>query len=1507
MPSWKKVITSGSAAALSSLTVTGGITGSLFGTASWAVSSSRATTSSYSLTSSYNVNPTISGSINGADYVDFSTNYIIGTNAPAWKEGRLFYDSGSGGLAFYNWEQDVTLNIGQEQWLRARNQTGVTITNGSVVRLSSAIGDRPTVVLAQSVDQTNNFSTANEIIGMATHDIEHGTDGFITTFGLVNGLNTAAFAAGDLLWVSQSAGQFTNVPPSVPFDKIFVGIVARSNVANGTVFMTPLTSIHFHDLSSVSASAYQQGDIWMYRSGSAGLANAWINTKQLSGSYGITGSLNVSQGITATSFTGSLFGTASVAVSASFASTASFVNTLNQNVLITGSATIASTTAGASENTLTLGPSPAGGTGEGGQLGLNAVGGTYTSASFIDNWQNHIRILRGTNASSDGLIAQWNLQSKQMNLSGYTSPTSIPGTVSGLLAFDTSGNIITTTTGSGGGGGVTINNNVDNYIVTATGTANTLNGESGLQYNGTSLAVTGQVTASGAIISTANGAMYFRGGDDAEFWDINVANTVGIYGQQNADRAGLKLGSSGPTLFGSASRLGIGTTTPTLGTLEVNGNVYATSFTGSLQGTASVASNVVLTVQDSTPVDYNLVFTGLSATGNGSLNMDTTTLKYNPSTTTLTTGTVVANLTGTASWATNAQTASFVTGSNVYGPFGSNSVTSASFAVSSSRAVTSSFATTASFASSVGSISANITNNTDNYLLTATGGSTINGESNLTFNGTLLTVAGQLKQGDSGTSVTGTEAHAEGRGTTASGNHSHAEGYTTVATGLHSHAEGEEVTSLGRSSHAEGYRTLSSASYSHAEGYYTTASGQYSHAEGWRTLSSGSSSHAEGSGSRAIGLVSHAEGWYTLASGISSHAEGFTTTASGDYSHAEGVAAKATGIYSHAEGYNTTAIGGYSHAEGIQAIANNTGAHAEGENTAAQGAASHAEGYITYANASWSHAEGAGSTAAGLYSHAEGEGTTAAGSGCHSEGYSTVANGSWSHAEGYGTYSRGTYSHTEGFGTETGDLLGFRAGDDVSISSGVVTLNASYGDVHTLFAAGNVLLFDDSTGANTYGRIYPLIVTSDFNGSYTVITLQDTSITTSGIAIIGDPSYINNWTGDQEIYGTSAHSEGSSAKAIGLSAHTEGSGSIAAGPFAHAEGYQTYAIGYGSHAEGYGSNTQGNFSHAEGASSKAYGVYSHAEGSGTRTGAFGYNSVSIVSGVITIDTSYGDVKPYIQEMGYITLYDAPFDDAYGTQVFKIDSITGGAAPTIINLIDTSVNTTQAYIGSPGLFQPAGADRLIPGETTHTEGYATSAVNRYGHAEGYNTQAVGFASHAEGLQTVTINSYQHASGEWNLPVEGEGVFMIGNGSSSTTRKNLFLASGSDVVVNGNLLVTDTAVGYGQAVVTGSLRGNVESTPVASNTASLNLASTNFFILSLTNGTTTHINPSNIRPGQTVNVRVTQGSAGTGKLSFNSAIKSGSFYTGSAIANAVDIMTFISFDSSTLYMSAVTNLK
>jgi hypothetical protein len=127
-------------------------------------------------------------------------------------------------------------------------------------------------------------------------------------------------------------------------------------------------------------------------------------------------------------------------------------------------------------------------------------------------------------------------------------------------------------------------------------------------------------------------------------------------------------------------------------------------------------------------------------------------------------------------------------------------------------------------------------------------------------------------------------------------------------------------------------------------------------------------------------------------------------------------------------------------------------------------------------------------------------------------------------------------------------------------------------------------------------------------------------------------------------------------------------------------------------------------------------------------------------------------------------------------------------------------------------------------------------------------------------------------------------------------------GAKLDVHGNAIIT------GSLTVTGSLRGSVISSSIASTTASLDLATSNFFTLTLANAANTHISASNIQPGQTVNIRVTQGSAGTGTVSFNSAIKqsSGSLYTGSMIANAVDVVSLIAFDQTNAYISYINNL-
>lgn len=114
--------------------------------------------------------------------------------------------------------------------------------------------------------------------------------------------------------------------------------------------------------------------------------------------------------------------------------------------------------------------------------------------------------------------------------------------------------------------------------------------------------------------------------------------------------------------------------------------------------------------------------------------------------------------------------------------------------------------------------------------------------------------------------------------------------------------------------------------------------------------------------------------------------------------------------------------------------------------------------------------------------------------------------------------------------------------------------------------------------------------------------------------------------------------------------------------------------------------------------------------------------------------------------------------------------------------------------------------------------------------------------------------------------------------------------------------------GNQVFSGSVRGEVKALTISSNTASLDCSTNNFFTLTLVNGVGTQLQPSNIQPGQTINVRITQpATTGSGQMTFPSSIKqvSGSAYTPTQGANAQDIITFISYDTTNLYLSNIKN--
>jgi len=299
--------------------------------ASYAVSASQAqnaTTASYTLnavsasyaqTASYATNITISGSITGVDYINFDT-----TASFAAAVGRLGYDNGEGTLTLGLQGGNVTLKIGNDLYQYVYNNTTSSLTLGQVVYISGSQGNRIAVKLASATAEQGSANT----LGFVAETIAAGAEGWVMTEGTLRKLNTTGLIGGQLIYLDVIPGAYTQTPPVAPAHGVRLGYAERISATVGSIYVKIDNGYELGELHNVvdSTTTSSFGDLLVI-SGSV-----WINSKQLTGSYGLTGSLS------ATSFTGSLFGTSSWAnnvISASYVSNAGLLNGTSSAVFAT--------------------------------------------------------------------------------------------------------------------------------------------------------------------------------------------------------------------------------------------------------------------------------------------------------------------------------------------------------------------------------------------------------------------------------------------------------------------------------------------------------------------------------------------------------------------------------------------------------------------------------------------------------------------------------------------------------------------------------------------------------------------------------------------------------------------------------------------------------------------------------------------------------------------------------------------------------------------------------------------------------------------------------------------------------------------------------------------------------------------------------------------------------------------------------------------------------------------
>ena len=135
---------------------------------------------------------------------------------------------------------NVTLQLGQEQLVRVRNDHSSTILNGTVVMATGTIGNSGRILVKP---YTGTKELAKSVVGVLTESISVGTDGFVTTFGKVRNIDTTGTAVGET-WVDgdilypkpNDSGSLTKIAPTSSEVYMPIAIVIHAH-SSGTLFI----------------------------------------------------------------------------------------------------------------------------------------------------------------------------------------------------------------------------------------------------------------------------------------------------------------------------------------------------------------------------------------------------------------------------------------------------------------------------------------------------------------------------------------------------------------------------------------------------------------------------------------------------------------------------------------------------------------------------------------------------------------------------------------------------------------------------------------------------------------------------------------------------------------------------------------------------------------------------------------------------------------------------------------------------------------------------------------------------------------------------------------------------------------------------------------------------------------------------------------------------------------------------------------------------------------------
>ena len=138
-----------------------------------------------------------------------------------------------------------------------RNQSGGTMTAGTVVYINGATGNLPTIAKAIATSD----ATSAQTLGLVRTSIANNDTGLVVVRGILGNLNTSGLTEGQQLYLSPTtAGTYTTTKQHAPNHLVYIGIVTRAHPTQGSIEVAVQNGFEMDELHNVSAQSPANGD-----------------------------------------------------------------------------------------------------------------------------------------------------------------------------------------------------------------------------------------------------------------------------------------------------------------------------------------------------------------------------------------------------------------------------------------------------------------------------------------------------------------------------------------------------------------------------------------------------------------------------------------------------------------------------------------------------------------------------------------------------------------------------------------------------------------------------------------------------------------------------------------------------------------------------------------------------------------------------------------------------------------------------------------------------------------------------------------------------------------------------------------------------------------------------------------------------------------------------------------------------------------------------------------------